>query len=88
MTSYTMNVPVIVTNVGGLPEMVDEGQSGYVVPPKDSEAIAHKIMSIASNSDLRIQLEEYIKSKNNSGTNNWIGIAKQYIKIYKTNVTK
>jgi len=88
MTSYTMNVPVIVTNVGGLPEMVDEGQSGYIVPPKDSEAIAHKIMSIASNSDLRMQLEEYIKTKNNSGTNNWIGIAKQYIKIYKTKVTK
>lgn len=32
--SYYFGVPMIVTNVGGLPEIVDHGKTGYVVPPE------------------------------------------------------
>jgi len=36
--------PVIVTDVGGLPEMIDEGRTGFVVPPEDSGALADAIV--------------------------------------------
>lgn len=36
--------PVIVTRVGGLPEVVSEGRTGFVVPPADPGAIAGKIV--------------------------------------------
>ena len=36
-------VPVVVTNVGGLPEVVDHEVTGYVVPPKNPEELATAI---------------------------------------------
>lgn len=38
--AYGFTRPVIVTNVGGLPDVVENGRTGYVVPPENPEAIA------------------------------------------------
>jgi glycosyltransferase involved in cell wall biosynthesis len=35
--------PVIVTDVGGLPEVVSEGKTGFIVPPSDAGAIARAV---------------------------------------------
>jgi glycosyltransferase involved in cell wall biosynthesis len=40
--AYGFKKPCIVTNVGGLPEVVLDGKTGYVIPPKNSKAIAEK----------------------------------------------
>ncbi|NQU05476.1 MAG: glycosyltransferase [Calditrichaeota bacterium] len=37
------NRPVVVTNVGGLPEMVDDGKSGYLVNPDNPDELAAAI---------------------------------------------
>lgn len=39
--------PVIVSAVGGLPEIVADGVTGLVVPPADAEALADAIVSLA-----------------------------------------
>lgn len=36
--------PVIATEVGGLPEVVSEAQTGYIVPPSDPKALAEAII--------------------------------------------
>lgn len=36
--------PIIATNVGGIPEWLDDGRTGLLVPPKDSDAIAEKVI--------------------------------------------
>jgi glycosyltransferase involved in cell wall biosynthesis len=33
-------VPIVATNVGGVPEHVSDGESAILVPPKDSESLA------------------------------------------------
>lgn len=38
--AYGFRKPVIATRVGGLPEVVADGRTGYLVPPSDPEAIA------------------------------------------------
>ncbi len=38
-----MGIPIIATRVGGLPEMIEEGRNGFLVPPKDEKAIADAI---------------------------------------------
>jgi len=38
--AYNYDKPVVVTSVGGLPEIVPDGLTGYVVPPQDPAAIA------------------------------------------------
>jgi len=42
--AYNYNKPVITTNVGGLPEVIDAGKTGYIVPAKDPAALAEAIL--------------------------------------------
>ena len=42
--SYSFGLPVIATNVGGLPEVVLDGKTGFVVSPKDPEALAGAVI--------------------------------------------
>ena len=42
--AYGFAKPSIVTNVGGLAELVDEGKTGFVVPPRDKEKLADAVI--------------------------------------------
>jgi glycosyltransferase involved in cell wall biosynthesis len=42
-TAFAFGRPVVVTAVGGLPDVVDDGVTGYVVPPDNPEALANAI---------------------------------------------
>jgi len=46
-------VPVVVTNVGGLPEVVQDKVTGLIVAPRDIEAAAGAISLLIDNPDLR-----------------------------------
>jgi glycosyltransferase involved in cell wall biosynthesis len=38
--------PVVATTVGGLPEIVDDGRTGYLVPPRDERALAAALVRL------------------------------------------
>lgn len=42
--SLTLGVPTIATNIGGFPDIVVDGQTGVLVPPRSPEAIAQAII--------------------------------------------
>jgi len=42
--AYAFGLPVVSTDVGGLPEVVRDGVTGYTVPPRDSAALARAIV--------------------------------------------
>jgi D-inositol-3-phosphate glycosyltransferase len=46
--AYGFYKPVIVTNVGGLAEFVDEGKTGFVVKPNSPDAIAEGVQRLLS----------------------------------------
>jgi glycosyltransferase involved in cell wall biosynthesis len=46
-------VPIIATRVGGLPELVEDGENGVLVPPKDVDSLAAAIHKLASDPQLR-----------------------------------
>jgi len=46
-------VPVIGTAVGGVPELLGEGDCGLVIPPNDPQALAEAIERLAQSSELR-----------------------------------
>lgn len=48
--------PVIASDVGGVPEIVDDGESGILVPPADSEALAGAIVRLARDPSERSRL--------------------------------
>lgn len=49
--AYAMGLPVVATSVAGIPEIVVDGQTGFLVPERDAEALAHRIMVLLSNAD-------------------------------------
>lgn len=42
--AYHYDKPVITTNVGGLPEVIEEGKTGFIVPAEDAAALAQSII--------------------------------------------
>jgi glycosyltransferase involved in cell wall biosynthesis len=48
--------PVIVTKVGGLPEVVENGKTGFIVPPKNPIAIAEALKKLIFNKALRYKM--------------------------------
>ncbi|EKD49181.1 MAG: glycosyl transferase, group 1 [uncultured bacterium] len=51
-----MNLPSVVTDVGGTPEVVWDGKTGFVVPAKDSRAIADALIRLIQSRALRIKM--------------------------------
>jgi glycosyltransferase involved in cell wall biosynthesis len=45
LEAMAMKVPVVATDVGAVAEMVLHGRTGFVVPPRDPDAIADAVMS-------------------------------------------
>jgi glycosyltransferase involved in cell wall biosynthesis len=52
------SLPIIGTNAGGTPELLDSGATGLLVPPADEHALADTIEKLAINPVLREQLGE------------------------------
>ncbi|MGL4913086.1 MAG: glycosyltransferase family 4 protein [Romboutsia sp.] len=54
--SQACEVPVIVTNVGGHPESVDNNKTGFIVEPEKPKEIKDKIIKLMNNEELRIHM--------------------------------
>lgn len=51
--AYAFSKPVVVTSVGGLPEVVDDGATGLVVPPRDEAALADAVVRLLGDAESR-----------------------------------
>lgn len=57
------NLPCVVTDVGGLPEVVLDGKTGFVVPPENSEAIARAVIDFFEIADKSEMIKNIEKEK-------------------------
>jgi colanic acid/amylovoran biosynthesis glycosyltransferase len=58
-----MKVPVVSTRVGGIPEIVENGKTGFLVPQKDPITLSKKIIELCTDSDLRKKFGENGRKK-------------------------
>jgi glycosyltransferase involved in cell wall biosynthesis len=56
-------LPVVATGVGGVPELVVEGETGFIVRPHDHEALADALRSVLADPDLRRRLGEAARTR-------------------------
>ena len=56
LEAMAAGLPVVATDVGGVAEAVEDGETGLLVPPADSEALARALERLVSDADLRRRL--------------------------------
>ena len=83
MTAYAFHKPVIATRVGGIPEMVEDGVTGKLIPPRDTEALAHALVTLLQDSVSVHQMQANLKKLNGSGRLAWDRIAQKTMAVYQ-----
>ena len=51
-------LPVVATAVGGIPEQVVDGRTGFLVPPRDAVAMAKQVVRLLEQEGLRLLMVE------------------------------
>jgi glycosyltransferase involved in cell wall biosynthesis len=53
LEAMAMELPIVASNVGGIPEVVDNGKTGVLVSPRDSDALAQAIVALLKHEEKR-----------------------------------
>ncbi|MDR3673845.1 MAG: glycosyltransferase family 4 protein [Acidobacteriota bacterium] len=53
LDAMAAGLPVVATSVGGVPELLEDGKSGWLVPSRDVEALASRLHLLIGNPELR-----------------------------------
>lgn len=64
--AYGLKRPVIATNVGSIPEVIDNNETGIIINPYDHQALAEAVIQLMNNPNLRKKMGNngYKKLKN------------------------
>jgi glycosyltransferase involved in cell wall biosynthesis len=66
LESMSAGKPVVATAVDGNLELVEDGGSGYLVPPRDSQSMADALLKLLLSPELRCKMGQRAKSRVNS----------------------
>lgn len=79
--AYAFEKPVIATNVGNLAEMVEDGKTGFIIPPRNVESLSDAMINVLKNDKLREEMGKNGKKLLKNFT--WDGLGEKLVKIYK-----
>ncbi len=82
LVTFGYGVPVIATRTGGLEEQVFDGETGYLVAPSNSEALADAMIKIGSSKELYQNMREAAFSKKDYFS--WFTSADKLLELVKS----
>jgi glycosyltransferase involved in cell wall biosynthesis len=56
LEALACGLPVVATAIDGIPEQIDDGRSGFLVPPKDPETMSGRVIQLLVNDALRASM--------------------------------
>mgnify|MGYP005624803831 CR=1 FL=1 len=77
--AFGFEKPVITTNVGGLPDVVDDGKTGQLVPPKDADSLADAVIDFYTQSKAEFFLENIKKEKDKFSWERYVNLIKELV---------
>ena len=80
--AFYLNVPVIGTDVGGIPELIKNNETGIIIPPENPSKLAQAVNELLSD---KVKAEKLAINGNTFVTNNmtWDVILPKYIEFYE-----
>lgn len=81
LDAMNLHIPVIASNVGGIPELIEDGTTGLLIKPHESDALATATLMLHSNKAFCQNLSNnaFEVAKAHSSEN----MATQYLSLYK-----
>jgi glycosyltransferase involved in cell wall biosynthesis len=74
-------LPIVATNVGGNPDIVEEGVNGYLVNAKNSEEIADRLLVLLQNDEIQEEISANNREKVEMFT--WDRVAEAVEEVYQ-----
>ena len=56
-------VPTVATSVGGIPEVIDDERTGYLVAAGDASALANRVVELLDNEQLRMKMGQAMRDR-------------------------
>ena len=56
MEAMYLQIPVVSTNISGIPELIENGKEGFLVEPKNVEQLANAIKILLQDEDMRTKM--------------------------------
>ncbi len=81
LEAMACGVPIVASKIGGIPDIVKDGENGLLVLPGDSDILADAIIYLLKNESVREKMGE--DGRNKVGDYSWEKIAEETEKIYK-----
>jgi glycosyltransferase involved in cell wall biosynthesis len=81
LEAMSCGLPVVSTKIGGIPEIVEDGNTGILVNPKDSDALANAIVYLIENDELARNMGKTGRDKVEQKFS-WQQNAKEIVQIY------
>ena len=79
--AYTFGRPVVATEVGGLPEAVEHGRSGFLVPAYSPPELADGILKLVMNPELAKVMGQYARHLSETRFS-WKSVARKILRVY------
>jgi glycosyltransferase involved in cell wall biosynthesis len=82
LEALACEVPVVATDVGGIPELMVNGETGYLVPAKNSLDLSEKVKKLLEDEDLRKKMGKLGRKSIIQRGLTWEAHAKKTVDIY------
>ena len=83
LEAANFSIPLIGTNVGGIPDIIKDGETGILVPQKNPEAIREAVKKLVEDHELRDTLVENARNHIKNSFS-WETITEKFFEIYSS----
>lgn len=86
LEAFACGLPVITTDAGGIPDMVTDYETGFVVPVDDCQALAERAMKLLSNCNIATAIARRARAECTKYT--WQVVGDRWLMLYRSVVEK